>query len=123
LGFTGKYVNLSRDLVSILRVIVPGDMSGLSAVVTGAVSSLTFVASLTIVSLVATSATSRTLVGATLVDVVQYYWFGAIGVMCEVRDPRDGTVSIVVGTVLTLVVVLGSSLMVVLGSLTVRSEF
>jgi hypothetical protein len=89
-------------------------MSGLSAVVTGAVSSWTFVASLTVVSLVATSATSRTLVGATLVDVVQYHWFSAIGVMREVRDPRGRTVGIVVGTVLTLVVIMGSSFVVVL---------
>jgi hypothetical protein len=51
-------------------VIVPGDMSRLSAVVTGAVSSRTFVASLTVVSLVATLATTCTLVGATLVNVV-----------------------------------------------------
>jgi hypothetical protein len=70
LGFTGKYVNLSRDLVGILQVTVPGNMSRLSAFVTGAVSSRTFVASLTVVSLVATSATTCTLVGATLVDVV-----------------------------------------------------
>jgi hypothetical protein len=70
LGFTGKYVNLSHDLVGILRATVPGDMSGLSAVVTGVVGSRTFVASLTVVSLVATSATTCTLVGATLVDVV-----------------------------------------------------
>jgi hypothetical protein len=66
----GKYVNLLRDLVGILQVIVPGNMSRLSAVVTGAVSSRTFVASLTVVSLVATLATTCTLVGATLVDVV-----------------------------------------------------
>jgi hypothetical protein len=89
-------------------------MSGLSAVVTGAVGSRTFVASLTVVSLVATSATTCTLVGATLVDVVQYHWFSTVGVMRKMRDPWGGTVGIVVGTVLTLVVVWGSSLMIVL---------
>jgi hypothetical protein len=45
-------------------------MSRLSTVVIGAVSSRTFVTSLTIVSLVATLATTCMLVRATLVDVV-----------------------------------------------------
>jgi hypothetical protein len=45
-------------------------MSRLSIVVTGVVSSRTFVVSLTVVSLVAASSTSRTLVRATLVNVV-----------------------------------------------------
>jgi hypothetical protein len=51
-------------------VTVPSNMSRLSAVVTGAVGSRTFIVSLTVVSLVAASSTSRTLVGATLVNVV-----------------------------------------------------
>jgi hypothetical protein len=59
-----------RDLISVLQATVPSNMSRLSAVVTGAVSSRTFVASLTVVSLVATLATVCTLVGATFVDVV-----------------------------------------------------
>jgi hypothetical protein len=45
-------------------------MSRLSTVVIGVVSSRTFVASLTVVSLVATLATMCTLVGVTLINVV-----------------------------------------------------
>jgi hypothetical protein len=38
LGFTGKYINLPNNLVVvILRAAVPGNVSGLSAVVTGVV--------------------------------------------------------------------------------------
>jgi hypothetical protein len=43
--------------------------------------------------------------------------------MHKVRDPRGRTVSIVISIVLMLVVVLGSSLIVMLESLTVRLEF
>jgi hypothetical protein len=39
LGIIGKYINLLRDLVSVLQLTVPSNMSRLSAVVTGAVSS------------------------------------------------------------------------------------
>jgi hypothetical protein len=70
LGFIGKYINLLHNLVSVLQAIVPSNMSRLSVVVTGAVSSRTFVASLTVVSLVATLATTCTLVGVTLINVV-----------------------------------------------------
>jgi hypothetical protein len=70
LGFTGKYINLLCNLVGVLQATVSSDISRLSAVVTGAVSSRTFVASLAVVSLVTTSATLCTLVGLTLVDVV-----------------------------------------------------
>jgi type VI protein secretion system component VasF len=70
LGFTGKYINLLRDLVGVLQATVPSNMSRLSTVVTGAVSSRTFVASLTVVSLVATLATTCTLVRVTLINVV-----------------------------------------------------
>jgi hypothetical protein len=119
----GKHIDLLYNLVVVLQVTVPGDMSRLSAVVTGAVSSRTFVASLTVVSLVAASSTSRTLVGATLVDVVQYYRFSAVGVTRKVCDPRGGTIGVIVGAVLTLVVViLGLSFLLLLLALTVRSE-
>jgi hypothetical protein len=123
LGFIGKYINLSCDLVGILRATVPGDMSRLSAVVTGAVSSRTFVVSLTVVSLVAASSTLCTLVRVTLVDVVQYYRFDAVGVTRKVCDLRGRTIGVIVGAVLTLVVVvLGLSFLLLLLALTVRSE-
>jgi hypothetical protein len=70
LGFIGKYINLLYNLVSILQAIVPSNISRLSIVIIGAVSSRTFIASLTVVSLVATLATICTLVGLTLVNVV-----------------------------------------------------
>jgi hypothetical protein len=66
----GKHIDLLRNLVVVLQATVPSDISRLSAVVTGAVGSRTFIASLTVVSLVAASSTLRTLVGATLVNVV-----------------------------------------------------
>jgi hypothetical protein len=66
----GKHINLLRNLVVVLQVTVPSNMSRLSTVITGVVSSRTFVTSLTIVSLVAASSTLRMLVGVTLVNVV-----------------------------------------------------
>jgi hypothetical protein len=98
-------------------------MSRLSAVVTGVVSSRTFVVSLTVVSLVAASSTSCTLVGVTLVNVVQYHRFSAVGVTRKVCDPRGRTIGVIVGTVLTLVVVvLGLSFLLLLLASTVRLE-
>jgi hypothetical protein len=58
------------NLISILQVIVPSNISRLSTVVIGAVSSRTFVASLTVVFLVATLATLCALVRLTLVNIV-----------------------------------------------------
>jgi hypothetical protein len=62
------------------------------------------------------------MVGASLVEIVKHHRFGSIGVMRKVRDPRCGTVGMIVGAVLS-VVVLGSSFLIVLLNLNVGLKF
>jgi hypothetical protein len=56
------------------------------------------------------------MVGASLVEIVEHYRFSSIGVMRKVRDPRCGTVGMIVGAVLSVVVLRSSFVIVLLNS-------